>query len=69
MTISLKEEFVVDADGKPRAVLLSIKEYKKLLRLLEDMEDALDLKKAIETNKSFISHKDLKDKLRKQGLL
>lgn len=39
MTVTLHEQFVLDAHGHPRAVLLPIKEYKRLLALLEDAAD------------------------------
>ena len=69
MSITFKGEFLVSRTGKPKGVLLSIAEYRRLLRLFEDMEDALDLKRAIRTNKRFISHERLKSRLKMRGLL
>ncbi|MBM2825999.1 MAG: hypothetical protein HW403_63 [Dehalococcoidia bacterium] len=39
---------LVDPKGKPKGVVLSIQEYKRLLARLEDLEDALELKEAQE---------------------
>jgi hypothetical protein len=69
MPITLKGEFLVSRSGEPKGVLLPIAEYRRLLRLFEDMEDALDLKKAVRTNKRFISHERLKSRLKRRGLL
>jgi len=37
---------LVGPSGKPRGVVLSIRDYKRLLARLEDLEDALELKLA-----------------------
>ncbi len=64
-----KEQFLVDKEGNAKAVVLDIVEYNKLLRFIENLEDSLDLKRAIETSPGFISHKKLTARLKKQGLL
>jgi hypothetical protein len=69
MPIAFKGEFLVSRSGEPKGVLLPIAEYRRLLRLFEDMEDALDLKRAVRTNKRFISHERLKSRLKRRGLL
>lgn len=38
--------------SRPRAVLLSLSEYKKLLELIEDYQDALDASEAISDSKA-----------------
>lgn len=38
--IKLHEEYVVNEQGKCSAVILSIKEYHKLLEMLEDLADS-----------------------------
>ena len=37
---SSKEEYLVDAKGRPRAIVLSLKEYRKMVRLIQDIRDA-----------------------------
>ena len=43
---SLPEPEVISRKGKPVAVILAIKEYRKIIELLEDAEDAAYLRKA-----------------------
>ena len=69
MTLNLKEqEFLVDKNGQTKAVVLGLSEYNKLLKFIEDLEDSLDLKHAVETNTGFTSHNELLSHLRKQNL-
>ncbi len=62
------EQFLVDRKGHPKAVVLSLQEYRTLVRHLEDLEDALDLKHAIETSTGTISHQALIHRLKRQGV-
>jgi tmRNA-binding protein len=39
MAPSLNEQYIVDEKGNPTAVILPIKEYKKMLSVLEEVED------------------------------
>lgn len=39
MGMSKKEKYIVDSEGKKTAVVLDIKEYKKILERLEDLDD------------------------------
>lgn len=64
-----KQQFIVDKNGQPKSVVLDLVEYNKLLEFIEDLEDSLDLKHAIETNTGFIPHNELLSHLRKQNLL
>lgn len=67
--MNLKEEIIVDNRGKPKAVILKISEFNKLIKLIEELEDALDLKNAVETASEFISHKELIENLKKEGII
>jgi hypothetical protein len=42
--IKLHEEYIVDDKGKPSAVVLRIREYRKLLEALEDLADSQYIK-------------------------
>ncbi len=42
------KNILIDPKGRQKGVVLSIKEYKRLLTRLEDLEDALELKEAQE---------------------
>ena len=39
MAPSVNEQYIVDEKGNPTAVILPIKEYKKMLSVLEEIED------------------------------
>lgn len=70
MTTKVKaNHFLVDEHGRPEAVVLSLTDYKRLLRRLEDQEDVLALKRAIQTSPGLVSHATLVERLKRQGLL
>jgi prevent-host-death family protein len=57
------QRFVVEHRGEPVAALLSINEYRELLKRIEDLEDALDLKEAIETSEGIIPWEEVQVQL------
>ena len=61
--------FLVDEHGKPQAVVLSLVSYRKLIRLIDDQEDAKILKRAIRTSRGTISHTELLGRLKRKHLL
>jgi hypothetical protein len=65
----LNEKYVVAADGKPTAVVLDIRTYRRLLRHVEEMEDALALDEAVRTAEGFRSYAEVRAELKKEGLL
>ncbi|MBI3462496.1 MAG: hypothetical protein HY000_05460 [Planctomycetes bacterium] len=65
----LKGKFVVDERGKPSAVLLDLPTYRRLLRRLEDPEDALELDAARKAAKSFRRYDEVRADLKKAGRL
>lgn len=70
MAVHIKaNRFVVDEHGKPQAVILSLTDFRKLVRLVEDCQDVGDLKQAIRTSRGTISHAKLLDRLKRQGLI
>jgi PHD/YefM family antitoxin component YafN of YafNO toxin-antitoxin module len=44
MAPSVNEQYIVDEKGNPTAVILPIKEYKKMLLVLEEVEDHRETK-------------------------
>jgi len=44
MPSSVNEQYIVDEKGNPTAVILPIKDYKKILSLLEEVEDHKETK-------------------------
>lgn len=67
--VQLNPGFVVDKRGKTEAVVLSMADYQRLVRHLEELEDAMELKQAIRTSRGTISHRALLTRLKQQHLL
>ncbi len=64
ITETVKPKYLVDEKGNKKAVVLNIKEYKSIMELIEDLEDANDLLRAEREATSFIPY----DKFRKTWL-
>lgn len=64
--MTIQTEYLVDEKGQKKSVVLSIRDYLRLWEYLEDMEDAMDLKKAKESAKGFIDFETLTRKLKRQ---
>ncbi|MBI5376993.1 MAG: hypothetical protein HZA77_16310 [Candidatus Schekmanbacteria bacterium] len=43
---NIKPKYMIDEKGHKKSVVLSLKEYKNIMELVEDLEDANDLLKA-----------------------
>ncbi|MBI4063684.1 MAG: hypothetical protein HY401_05210 [Elusimicrobia bacterium] len=67
--MTLHTEILTNSIGQPKAVLLPLKEYTKLLEMLEDLEDALAIKKAKASAKTFVAHEELIKRLKKKRLI
>ena len=65
--MTIHTEYLVDERGRRKSVVLSIQEYLKLWEYLEDLEDALDLKKAKESAGGFVDFDCFTKRLKKQG--
>ncbi len=59
-----KPKYLIDEKGNKKAVVLDIKEYKSIMELIEDLEDANELLRAERKATSFIPY----DKFRKTWL-
>lgn len=57
--MTIQAEYLIDEKGQKKSVVLSIRDYLRLLEYLEDLEDAVDLKKAKESAKGFIDFERL----------
>jgi PHD/YefM family antitoxin component YafN of YafNO toxin-antitoxin module len=62
-------QYVVDDEGKRRAVLLSMEEYQRLLDALEDQLDAKDLDEAIAEGGDFVPYDQVQEGLLREGKL
>jgi hypothetical protein len=62
--MATQEQFVVDAKGRKKAVLLSFEQYQKLLEDLHDLAVVAERRK-----EKVISLPELKRRLKKDGVL
>lgn len=63
--MTIHTEYLIDKKGEKRSVVLPIEDYLKLWEYLEDLEDALDLKKAKDTAKGFVDFNTLARQLKR----
>jgi hypothetical protein len=60
-------KYLIDSRGRKTAVLLNIKEYSQLLERLEELQDTLDLDKAIRNTNDFKDYREIRKELQKEG--
>ena len=63
MMLNIKPKHVVNEKGRKTAVVLSIKDYRALMQRLQDLEDALDLDRAVETATGFRAYSEIRSEL------
>ena len=68
MTVT-RVKFLVDKNGRKKAVLLDMKEYARLLARLEYLEDALDLEAATQTATEFRDYREIRSEVVEEGRL
>jgi prevent-host-death family protein len=61
--------YVIDKNGRKKAVLMDVKEYSRLIARLEELEDALDLDKAARASQEFRDYREIREELFKEGHL
>ena len=64
MMLNIKPKYVVDEKGWKTAVVLSSKDYRALMQRLQDLEDALDLDRAVESVTGFRAYSEVRAELR-----
>jgi PHD/YefM family antitoxin component YafN of YafNO toxin-antitoxin module len=55
-----KPKYVVDENGKTSAVVLSVRDYERLLAAWEEVADAADFAAARKSARKFVSAKELR---------
>ncbi len=63
----MNKTYIITENGEKKYVILGISQYRKLLEKIEDLEDALDLEKAIKEAKSFRNYDEIRKELRSKG--
>ena len=67
-SVVMKETYLVE-DNRKKAVVISIANYQKMIRKIEDLEDAIDALRAKKDAKEFFKYSDVKKELRAKGKL
>lgn len=63
------KNYIIDDMGNKKAIIIDIEEFNKLIEYLEEIEDALDLKKAIEEGNEFIEIREFLKELQQERKL
>ncbi len=62
--LNIKPRYLVDEAGRKTGAVLSMKDYRRLMQRLEDLEDALDLDRAVRAATGFREYATVRDELR-----
>ncbi len=63
-----KVHFVVDNGGNKTAVMLDYNDWEELITLLEDIEDAVELSRSINSEEDLIPWEQAQAELRAKGI-
>lgn len=62
--LNIKPRYLVDGAGRKTGAVLSMKDYRALMQRLEDLEDTLELDRAVETATGFRDYAEIRKDLR-----
>ena len=65
--LNIKPKYVVNEKGRKTATVLSMEDYRSLMQRLQDLEDALDLDRAVETATDFREYTEIQAEMKKKG--
>ncbi|OHB90779.1 MAG: hypothetical protein A3E19_04530 [Planctomycetes bacterium RIFCSPHIGHO2_12_FULL_52_36] len=66
--IKIHTRYITDTEGNPLEVVLPVKEFKALMEYVEEIEDALELEKAIKEAEEFVPWEEFKDRLKEEAI-
>ena len=61
-------QFLVDGKGRKKGVVMGMKEYRDMVRRVEELEDALELDEAIRTATEFRDYREVRRNLKDEDL-
>lgn len=67
--LTINPKYIIDDEGKKTAAVLTMKEYRFLIKCLEDLEDILEMDSAVETATDFRDYQEIRSELKKEGKL
>jgi PHD/YefM family antitoxin component YafN of YafNO toxin-antitoxin module len=59
--------YIVDETGKKKAVIIDLEEFNNLIDYMEEIEDALDLKRAMEEAGEFTELGEFIGRMKREG--
>lgn len=62
-------DYIVDVTGRKKAVIIDLEEFGRLIEYVEEIEDALDLKRAVDEGKEFVELRDFMEGMQREGKL
>ena len=65
--LNIKPKYVVNKKGRKTAIVLSMADYRSLIQRIQELEDALDLDRAVETATDFREYAEIRAELKKEG--
>ena len=67
--LTINPKYIIDDEGKKTAAVLTMKEYRFLIKCLEDLEDIVEMDSVVETATDFRDYQDIRSELKKEGTL
>ena len=64
--LDINPKYLVNTKGRKTAVVLSMKEYRLLMKHLEDLEDILEMDAAVETETASRDYREIRAELKKK---
>ena len=61
--------YVIDDTGKKKAVIIDLEEFNNLIDYMDEIEDALDLKRAMEEGGELIELREFMGRMKREGKL
>ncbi|NKQ38804.1 MAG: hypothetical protein HF967_04915 [Methanosarcinales archaeon] len=63
------KNYIIDDTGKKKAVIIDLKEFNSIMDYIKEIEDTLDLKRAIEEGGEFTNLGEFIGRMKKEGKL
>lgn len=67
--LTINPKYIIDDEGKKTAAVLTMKEYRFLIKCLEDLEDIVEMDSVVETATDFRDYQEIRSELKKEGKL
>ena len=62
----MTSRYIVDGKGRKKSVVLDMREYRRLLERLEELEDTLDLDEAVRSAHTFVGYEAFRKELKQE---